>query len=127
MAAEGVIAVTWINLAPLGAVAVAAAIEQASVGGGLERLTQELPLVAALMGGLWLLFKAYQSLVERVLAALDHNTAAFTENARSTSANAEVTRELRQTIEAMARRLDGLDRRVSTIEHDEEQHHRRGS
>lgn len=110
------------GMGAVGAGLTALAVWQAAPGAGaLDRLADQWPLVAVLVGGLYLLFRAYQGLVEKVIAALDANTRAFSENAAA-------TRRLGDGIEAIHRRVDGLAQRVERLEEDESHHpHGRGT
>ena len=69
---------------------------------GLDRLWETAPLTAALLGGLWILFGAYRGLVDRVVVAIENNTAAST-----------------RVVEALDRideKLDTLASRVTALE-----------
>lgn len=77
----------------------------------VDRMAEQWPIVAALMVGLWLVFKAYQTLVDKVIAVVSANTQAFT-------ANTEATNKLRASVETMNERFELLARRVDAMEGD---------
>lgn len=77
---------------------------------GIDKLWESAPLVAALLGGLYLIFKAYQSLVDKVIQALDANTKAFSDNAAA-------TKQLADGVSGIHRRVDTLDQRIGRLEH----------
>lgn len=76
---------------------------------GLDRLWETAPFTAALLGGLWILFGAYRSLVEKVIVAIENNTQAST-----------------RVVEALDRiedRLEEVAKRVTTLEDSDRRDH----
>jgi hypothetical protein len=88
---------------------------QVQTGGVLEKLGEQWPLIAVFFVALYLLFSAYQKLADRIseklIDALNKNTAAFTEQA---SANKRVA----DVVEKVDQRLDGIEYRLNNLERD---------
>lgn len=78
--------------------------------GPIEKLADQWPLLAVFCIGLYLLFRAYQSLAEKLIEALNKNTAAFTESAAASKRLAESIEKIDQRLDRLADRVDGLER-----------------
>lgn len=69
-----------------------------------EKLADIAPLSAVLLAGLWLLFKAYRALVERLIVVVDANTKAHTEASAASRETLEQLREIRHEMDQGRRR-----------------------
>ncbi|MCC7372527.1 MAG: hypothetical protein IT306_29205 [Chloroflexi bacterium] len=96
-------------LATMGSVAVTVLMQAPGVGAAWDRLAEVAPLTAVLLAGLWLLFKAYRALVERLIVVIDANTKAHTETAMAIRETAERIREMRSELTEHSNRIDRLE------------------
>lgn len=91
---------------------------QATIGAPIEKLADQWPLLAVFCVALYLLFRAYQGLADRIsdklIEALNKNTAAFTEQA-------EASKRLVVVVEKFDRRLDTIEHRLDDL--DPSRHH----
>ena len=74
-----------------------------------DKLADVAPLTAILLAGLWLLFKAYRALVERLIVVIDANTKAHTETSAAIRETAERIREMRHEISEHSSRIERLE------------------
>lgn len=98
-------------LATIGSIGVGMTVLMQSVtaAAAWDRLADVAPLTAVLLAGLWLLFKAYRALVERLIVVIDANTKAHTETSAAIRETAERIREMRHEITEHGARIDRLE------------------
>lgn len=102
---------TGLVLATIGSLGVGMAVlAETTVPQAWERLADVAPLTAILLAGLYLLFKAYRALVERLIVVIDANTQAHTETSAAIRETADRIREMRSELTEHGHRIDRLER-----------------
>lgn len=108
-------------LATLGSVGVGVAVlAESTSAAAFDRLAEIAPLTAVLLAGLWLLFRAYRELVdrldksnretiERLVTVINANTHAHAENGVAVREVATQLREMRGELAEHGSRIDRLE------------------